>query len=132
MAENGLTKIGKDLDFMTHKMEHQLAVYTDCNHGEGLAIIQPAYYEYIKDKASQKMLKMSKVVFDKNTVDEGLKAFRKLIKDMGLPASFKELRSRATIDDEILEKVASSVSIVTTVPYVLNREEILEILKSCR
>ena len=132
MAENGLTKIGKDLDFMTHKMEHQLAVYTDCNHGEGLAIIQPAYYEYIKDKASEKMLKMSKVVFDKNTIDEGLKAFRKLIKDMGLPASFKELRSRVTIDDEILEKVASSVSIVTTVPYVLNREEILEILKSCR
>ncbi|MCM1468301.1 MAG: iron-containing alcohol dehydrogenase [Alistipes sp.] len=41
MAENRVIKLGKKTDFECHMMEHQLGAYTDCNHGEGLAVLHP-------------------------------------------------------------------------------------------
>ena len=39
MAENGVLKVGRLTDFQAHQIEHQLGAYTDCNHGQGLAVI---------------------------------------------------------------------------------------------
>lgn len=39
MAENGILKAGRLTDFQAHQIEHQLGAYTDCNHGQGLAVI---------------------------------------------------------------------------------------------
>lgn len=50
MAENGILKVGCLTDFQAHQMEHQLGAYTDCNHGQGLAVIQPVYYRHIVNK----------------------------------------------------------------------------------
>ena len=47
MAENGILEVGRLTDFQAHQMEHQLGAYTDCNHGQGLAVIHPAYYRHI-------------------------------------------------------------------------------------
>lgn len=47
MAENGILKIGKLTDFQVHQIEHQLGAYTDCNHGQGLAVIHPVLYRHI-------------------------------------------------------------------------------------
>ena len=47
MAENGILKIGKTTDFQAHQIEHQLGAYTDCNHGQGLAVIHPVLYRHI-------------------------------------------------------------------------------------
>ena len=47
MAENGILKCGRLTDFQAHQIEHQLGAYTDCNHGQGLAVIHPAYYRHI-------------------------------------------------------------------------------------
>lgn len=47
MAENGILKCGRLTDFQAHQMEHQLGAYTDCNHGQGLAVIHPVYYRHI-------------------------------------------------------------------------------------
>lgn len=47
MAENGILKLGKVTDFQAHQIEHQLGAYTDCNHGQGLAVIHPVLYRHI-------------------------------------------------------------------------------------
>ena len=39
MAENGILKVGRVTDFQAHQMEHQLGAYTDCNHGQGPAVL---------------------------------------------------------------------------------------------
>lgn len=41
MAENGMLKLGKQTDFQCHMIEHAVGAYTDCNHGQGLAVIHP-------------------------------------------------------------------------------------------
>lgn len=32
-------------DYQVHQIEHQLGAFTDCNHGQGLSVIQPDYYK---------------------------------------------------------------------------------------
>ena len=41
LAENSLLKLGKQTDFQCHMLEHAVGAYTDCNHGQGLAVIHP-------------------------------------------------------------------------------------------
>ena len=47
MGENGILKVGKQTDFQCHMLEHQLGAYTDCNHGQGLAVLHPVIYRHI-------------------------------------------------------------------------------------
>ena len=47
LSENRLIKLGKKCDFSCHLMEHQLGAYTDCGHGQGMAVLHPAYYRHI-------------------------------------------------------------------------------------
>ena len=55
MAENGILKVGRLTDFQAHQIEHQLGAYTDCNHGQGLAVIQPVYYRHIVKDGEEKV-----------------------------------------------------------------------------
>jgi len=52
MAENGILKIGKVTDFQCHMLEHQLGAYTDCNHGQGLAVLHPVLYKHMMPEAN--------------------------------------------------------------------------------
>ena len=47
LAENGLPELGRQTDFQCHMLEHAVGAYTDCNHGQGLAVIHPALYRHL-------------------------------------------------------------------------------------
>ncbi len=55
MAENGILKIGKTSSFQAHQIEHQLGAYTDCNHGQGLAVIHPVLYRKLFEKTPENL-----------------------------------------------------------------------------
>ena len=74
MAENGILKVGRVTDFQAHQMEHQLGAYTDCNHGQGLAVIHPAYYRHIVKDAEEKFRRFGKEVFGVDTAEAGVEA----------------------------------------------------------
>lgn len=65
MAENGILKCGRLTDFQAHQMEHQLGAHTDCNHGQGLAVIHPVYYRHIVKDAPEKFERFAKEVLRK-------------------------------------------------------------------
>ena len=71
MAENGILKVGKLTDFQAHQIEHQLGAYTDCNHGQGLAVIQPIYYRHIMNDAEEKFTRFATEVFNKTALRRG-------------------------------------------------------------
>lgn len=131
MAENGILKAGRVTDFQAHQIEHQLGAFTDCNHGQGLAVIHPAYYRHIVKDAEEKFLRFAKVVFDKDTAEEGIQALSDFITECGLPAKMGELKSKVEITQEILRKVADTCNIIKTNPRELSRDEIYEILLEC-
>ncbi len=132
MAENGILKVGRLTDFQAHQIEHQLGAYTDCNHGQGLAVIHPAYYRHIVKDAEAKFARFSKEVFGAETAAEGVEALAGFIRTCGLPTKLGDLRSKVEITPEILRKVADTCNVIKCGPRELSRDEIYEILMECR
>ncbi|HIX58935.1 MAG TPA: iron-containing alcohol dehydrogenase [Candidatus Blautia gallistercoris] len=131
MAENGILKVGRLTDFQAHQIEHQLGAYTDCNHGQGLAVIQPVYYRHILKDAPEKFTRFAQEVFQKETAEEGLEALQSFIKECGLPTRLSELKSRVEITPSVLRRVADTCNIIKGNPRELDRDEIYEILCEC-
>lgn len=46
-AHNNWLGIGREQDWATHIMEHELSAYNDVAHGAGLAVLTPAWMKYV-------------------------------------------------------------------------------------
>ncbi|MGN0545645.1 MAG: iron-containing alcohol dehydrogenase [Acutalibacteraceae bacterium] len=135
MAENGILKIGKVTDFQAHQIEHQLGAYTDCNHGQGLAVIHPVLYRHIYKKGAERFARFAENVWNiekKSTAEEtalaGVEALADFIKEIGLPTSFSQMGISPDTD---FKKVADSTNITADCCKKLTHSEIYEILKEC-
>ena len=131
MAENGILKVGRVTDFQAHQLEHQLGAYTDCNHGQGLAVIHPAYYRHIVKDAKEKFERFGKEVFGVESAGESVEALAAFIKECGLPTKMGELHSKTEITPELLKNVADTCNVIKCNPRELGRDEIYEILMEC-
>lgn len=135
MAENGILKIGKITDFQAHQIEHQLGAYTDCNHGQGLAVIHPVLYRHIYRDGVDRFARFAENVWKiagNGTAEEtalaGIKALADFIKEVGLPTTFTEMGIPKDTD---FKAIADSTNITAGCCKKLTHEEILEILKEC-
>ena len=131
MAENGILKVGRVTDFQAHQIEHQLGAYTDCNHGQGLAVIHPVYYRHIVKDGKEKFTRFAKEVFGVDTAEAGLEALAGFIRDCGLPTKMSGLKSKVEITPEVLRSVADTCNIIKCNPRELSRDEIYDILLEC-
>ena len=131
MAENGILKCGRQTDFQVHQIEHQLGAFTDCNHGQGLAVIQPVYCYHILNDAREKLTRFAQVVFGQKTAEEGLEALQNFIKECHLPTTLPELKSKVEITNDLLKKVADTTNLIKTNPRTLAKEEVYDILLEC-
>jgi len=136
IAEMGLLKLGKVTDFQAHQIEHQLGAYTDCNHGQGLAVIHPVLYKHIYKEGLSKFVRYAKEVWkidDKGLSEEevalqGINSLAKFILEIGLPT---RLTKMGITDKEILKRVADSSNISAGCCKHLTHEEIYDILMEC-
>lgn len=136
MAENRIIKLGKKTDFQCHMMEHQLGAYTDCNHGEGLAVLHPVYYRYICEAGAEKFARFAAGVWGipaegKPKIElahAGVEALADFIREIGLPATLGELGVSQDID---LRAIADSCPIMSGGYKKLTHEEIFEIFTQC-
>ena len=139
LAENRIIKTGKTKDFQAHNMEHQLSAYTDCNHGEGLAVLHPAYYRHICKAGLPKFVRFAERVWglrdDDYESDEalaiaGIDALESFIKEMGLPSTLRDLGFGAD-EKKLLPEIAESCFISQGAFRPLTTEEVLEIYNEC-
>ena len=131
MAENGILKVGRVTDFECHQMEHQLGAYTDCNHGQGLAVLHPAYYRHNVKDAPEKFARLGREVFGVNGAEAAVDALADFIRECGLPTRLTELRSKAEITPELLRQVADSVNLLPNGPRQLTHDEVYDIFMEC-
>ena len=136
MAENRIIKLGKRTDFECHQMEHQLGAYTNCNHGEGLAVLHPVYYRHIYKDGLSKFKKFAVNVWnispdgktDQEVARQGVEALAGFIKEIGMPTTLRELGIDETVD---LKAIADSCNIVPGSYRQMTHKEILEIFNQC-
>ena len=113
--------------------EHQLGAYTDCNHGQGLAIIHPKLYRHIYQENISKFARFAVEVWkvdsqnlsDEEVAKKGIEALDSFIKEIGLPSTLGEI---GISDKEMLRKVADSSNITKGCAKQLSHDEIYEFL----
>lgn len=136
MAENGILKIGKVTDFQCHMLEHQLGAYTDCNHGQGLAVLHPVLYRHMMPEANRQFARLATEVWSVDsagkTEDDLANAFvdalAAFIKEIGLPTTFAQMGISADTD---YQAIADSTVLTGGCVKKFERAELLEILKEC-
>ncbi|NLK85620.1 MAG: iron-containing alcohol dehydrogenase [Aeromonadales bacterium] len=112
LAHNNLCGVDREQDWASHHLEHQLSALYDVAHGAGLAVIFPAWMDYVYkhdlSRFAQFAVRVFHVDMDYNdlayTSRQGIKAFRSFLKKIGMPLSFKDIGAKKN-DIEILVKM---------------------------
>ena len=102
VAHNGMIACGRVADWSSHRIEHEISGIYDITHGAGMAIIFPAWIDYVKNSNIEVMNRFSKKVFGRNTIAEGIKELKFFFKELGL----KEKLSDFNITNEKFELMA--------------------------
>lgn len=143
MAENDILKCGRVTDFQAHQIEHQFGAYTDCNHGQGLAVIHPPLYRVMCDKAPEKFARFAVNVWgvssqgktERELALAGVDALANFIKECGLPVRLSELHMKTDalklLAPETLKEIADSSNLIGTGYAPVSHEEIFQILREC-
>ena len=102
VAHNDIIGRGRSEDWNSHAIEHELSGLYDCAHGAGLAVIMPAWMEYVMHHNVMRFAQMATRVFGVEmdfenpevTAKEGICRFRKFLKSIGMPINFAELGAK--------------------------------------
>ena len=137
IAENGILKIGKQTDFQCHMLEHQLGAYTDCNHGQGLAVLHPALYRHMLPEATAQFARLAEQVWGidgtNKTAEEMASAFvdalAAFIKEIGLPTTFAEMGIPTDTD---YRAIADSTVLTGGCAKRFTADELYQVLLECK
>jgi len=134
-AINDMIGYGKRCAWTVHPMEHELSAFFDITHGVGLAILTPAWMDYVlSEKTVDKFVEYAVNVFgiapceDKfATAKAGIAATRKFFfETLGIPSKLREVG----ITEESLPVMAAKLNLPNG--YMpLTSEDVLNIYKAC-
>ena len=99
MAHNDCCGVGREQDWASHDIEHELSALYDCAHGAGLAVIFPAWMEYNMNHDVARFAQIATRVWGcsmdfqnpENTAKAGIKAFRNFLRSIGMPQTLGEV-----------------------------------------
>ena len=132
LAENGLLKLGKQTDFQCHMLEHAIGAYTDCNHGQGLAVIHPALYRHLLAEGKEKLARVGERVWGvkgrttEETAAMCIDALEAFIREIGLPVRWNEM---GITDETLLRAAADTCLLMPGCCKAFTRDELFEVLK---
>ena len=103
LAHNNSCGIGRDQDWASHQIEHELSAFYDCAHGAGLAVVMPAWMEYVCGHDVMRFARFAVNVFGcemdfahpERTAQAGIRRLRDFFRTLGMPATLEEVGGRA-------------------------------------
>ena len=133
-ALNTLVSRGKSEDWMVHMLGQAVGAYTDATHGMTLAAVSLPYYRYIMPYGLKKFARFAKEVWgisadgktDEQLANEGLSAMESWMKEIGLVMNLTELGAT----EDMIEGIADATIILNGGYKVLDRDEVVQILKA--
>lgn len=132
-ALNTLVAKGKSTDWMVHMLGQSVGAYTNATHGMTLAAVSLPYYRHIMPYGLAKFKRFAVNVWDvdpegksdEQIAEEGLKAMEAWMKKIGLVMNISELGAT----EDMIEGIADGVLVMPGGYKVLDRDEIVKILK---
>ena len=112
VAHTNIVGVGREQDWNSHGIEHELSALYDCAHGAGLAVIMPAWMEYVYKHNVRRFCQMATRVFGQQmdyekpeeTALKGITAFRYFLRSIGMPINFAELGAKEKDIPLLVEK----------------------------
>lgn len=102
VAHNDLVGVGREQDWASHLIEHELSGLYDVAHGAGLAVIFPAWMKYVMHHDINKFAQFAVRVWGcemdfhnpENTALAGISRYEAFLKSIGMPIRFNELGAK--------------------------------------
>lgn len=113
VAHNNLVGVGRDQDWASHGIEHELSALYDVAHGAGLAVIFPAWMTYVMKHDVNRFAQMAVRVWGcemnfanpEKTAKEGINKLKQFLTSIGMPISFEELGAKEEDIPFMVEKL---------------------------
>ncbi|HHT96951.1 MAG TPA: iron-containing alcohol dehydrogenase [Clostridiales bacterium] len=102
VAHNNIVGVGRQQDWSSHAIEHELSALYDVAHGAGLAVIFPAWMTYVYKNNIDKFAQFAVRVWGcemnfenpEATALEGIERIKQFFTSIGMPINFKELGAK--------------------------------------
>ena len=129
LAHNGVCGCGRREDWASHGLEHELSALYGVTHGAGLAVMFPAWMEYMAGKRPFKIAQYARRVFgvdiadDREAALEGVRRLRDFFRSLGLPVTIAELGIENPDIDTLVTRFHENKGIPAGAYYPLQPED---------
>ena len=116
VAHNDSCGVGREDDWSSHNLEHELSSFYDVAHGAGLAVMMPAWMTYVVSQNVMRSAQFAVRVWDCDmnfekpeiTAREGIEKFRNFLTTIGMPRNFEDIGADAKDIPKIVEHIGFS------------------------
>lgn len=135
LAHNGICGTGRQEDWVSHFMEHELSAVYGVTHGAGLAVMTPAWMTFMATHNPKKGAQLARRVFEVDVEDdtqaahEGIARLRAFYASLGLPINLAQLGIDNPDFDLLVKKLHENKGDVIGGYYRLTSVETMEIYK---
>lgn len=113
VAHNDICGVGREQDWATHGMEHELSALYDVAHGAGLAVMFPAWMKYVMHNDIMRFAQFAVRVWGcemdfqnpENTARKGIECYEQFMTSIGMPIRFSQLGAKAEDIPEMVKTI---------------------------
>lgn len=103
VAHNDICGVGREQDWSTHQIEHELSGLYDVAHGAGLAVMFPAWMKYVMHHDVMRFAQFAVRVWGcemdfsnpEKTAQQGIAKMEQFFTSIGMPIRFSQLGAKA-------------------------------------
>ncbi len=140
IAHNGLLGTGREEDWASHSIEHELSAIYDVAHGAGLAVVFPAWMKYVYKHNVPRFVQFAVRVWNvendfhhpEKTALKGIEKTKEFFSSIGLPVTLEELGIMDDRLDEMADKCTAGDTEAQGRFVKLHKKDVYEIYKLAR
>ena len=138
MAHGGICGVGREEDWSSHHMEHEISALYGVTHGVGLSVVGPARLEYLVDYKAEKLAQFARRVWRVRISQDyremargGIECMRRFYRELGMPLTFKDLGIENPDIDTLVDNLHKNKGEVIGEFKSLTREDTRKIFELC-
>lgn len=140
IAHNNLCGVGREQDWGSHALEHEISALYECAHGAGLAVICPAWMDYVMGHNIQRFAQFAVRIWGcsmnfehpEETAKDGVRRFRSFLALIGMPSKLSEFGVKEEEIPTIVEHLLAGNENKQVGKFVqVGKKEAEEIYRAC-
>lgn len=138
IAHNGVCGVGRDEDWASHFMEHEISAIYGVTHGAGLSVVVPAWMTFMLTHNPHKIEQFARRVFGITGTDsaavaqEGINRLKAFWSSIGMPVTMAELGIDNPDIDKLIDKLHGNKGDVIGGYYRLTMDDCRRIYELAR